>query len=281
MIDLHTHSTFSDGTLTPEELVAAGAAAGLFALALTDHDTGAGLPRFLAAAAAAGLRGVPGVEISAEPPSGSMHVLGYFVDPAEPRLAAKLAWIREGRADRNREILANLEKLGLPLAMEEVSAFAGADVVARPHFARAMVARGYVRDTQAAFDRFLAKGQPAYAERERLPPEEAFAAIRGAGGVPVLAHPFTLKIGPDKLRTLLGGYRDAGLRGLEVIYPRHSQALRASYARLAVEFGLVATGGTDFHGALTPDLRLGAGYGDLDVPDSVIAQLEAARPAAS
>jgi 3',5'-nucleoside bisphosphate phosphatase len=278
MIDLHMHSTFSDGTLTPEELVAAGAAAGLSGMALTDHDTGAGLPRFLAAAAAAKIRGVPGVEISVDSPTGSMHVLGYFIDPDEPRLAAKLAWIREGREDRNREILENLAKLGVPITMEEVAAFAGEDIVARPHFARAMVARGYVRDTQAAFDKFLAKGQPAYAERDRLAPEDAFQAILGARGVPVLAHPQSLKVGPDKLRTVLGGYRDAGLRGIEVLYPRHSQDLRKAYARLAEEFGLVATGGTDFHGAVTPDLRLGTGYGDLAVPDETIDRLEAARP---
>jgi 3',5'-nucleoside bisphosphate phosphatase len=278
MIDLHAHSIFSDGSLTPEELVNAACEAGLTALALTDHDTVAGLPRFFEAARGRPIRPVPGVEISADIKKGTMHMLGYFMDPASESLNTQLQWIREGREKRNAEILEKLQKLGFSITWDEVKSYAGDDVVGRPHFAKALLAHGYARNWDDAFDRFLGKGKAAYAERQRFTPEDSIGLILQAKGVPVLAHPFTLDLAPDALRTLVGGLRDHGLQGLEVFYSEHSPELQGQYLKLTEEFGLVATGGSDFHGSMTPDIRLGRGFGSLRVPDEIVDQLLARRP---
>ena len=280
MIDLHMHSLFSDGTFTPEELVAAGAQAGVSAMALTDHDTTAGVPRFLAAAAAAGLKAFAGVEVSADAGAGTMHVLGYGVKPEHEGLIAHLKWIREGREQRNQEILQKLNHLGLTLSYAEVTVHAGADVVARPHFAQAMMAKGYVGNKREAFDRYLARGKPAYAERRRLDPADTFALIRAAGGIPVLAHPFTLKLKGQLFRSEIIALKEKGLGGLEVYYPEHSPERCRTYRRLADELDLVATGGSDFHGAVSPGVEIGRGFGNLHVPDSVVDALESRLQAA-
>lgn len=275
MIDLHMHSIFSDGTFTPEELVAEGVRAGLKAMALTDHDTTSGVPRFLAAAQAAGMRAFTGVEVSADASAGTMHVLGYGVEPTNPTLIEHLRWIREGRDERNREILHKLNKLGLRLTYEEVTVHAGADVVARPHFAQAMIAKGYCRNKKDAFDRFLARGKPAYAERRRLEPSGTFELIRGAGGIPVLAHPFTLKLSGAAFRKAIETLKEQGLGGLEVHYPEHSPDLFRTYQKIAQELGLLITGGSDFHGAVSPGIEMGRGFGSLHVPDEVADNLDA------
>ena len=189
MIDLHVHSTFSDGSFTPEELIGEAARIGLSAIALTDHDTTDGVPRFTAAAVSTSIRAIAGVEISADVKSGTMHMLGYMIDPDNQTLIERLKWLREGREVRNAEILEKLNKLGFGLTWEEVAAFAGEDVVGRPHFAQALLARDLVKDKNEAFDKYLGKGKPAYADRRRMTPENSIQLIREAGGVPVLAHP--------------------------------------------------------------------------------------------
>ena len=278
MIDLHTHSTFSDGSLTPTELIEAAAAAKLTALALTDHDTTAGLPRFLAAAAQhGGIRGITGVELSAEHHPGAMHILGYFFDLHHAGLQEQLGNLRAGRNERNRKILEKLCALGLELTWDEVHALAGGDVVGRPHFARAMIARGHVTDKDEAFQKFLARGRPAYAECFRLSPADSFQMIRAAGGVPVLAHPCSLKLGQKQLRALLMELKEQGLAGVEVYHSEHNPSQTKLYHRLATDLGLAATGGSDFHGALMPDIKLGRGFGRLRVPDELLPPLEALR----
>lgn len=278
MIDLHVHSIFSDGSLTPEDLVARAAEGGLSAIALTDHDTTAGVPRFLAAGEEHSVRAISGVEISADFKGGTMHMLGYFVDPAHRALNEKLEWIREGRKARNAEVLEKLHKLGFGITWEDVKSYAGDEVVGRPHFAQALQARGCVASKDEAFDRYLGKGKPAYAERRRLTPEDSLQLIIGAGGVPVLAHPFTLNINSQKLRDLVKDLASKGLQGIEVYYSEHTAPMVKHYLGLTKKFGLVATGGSDFHGALTPDIRLGRGFGNLDVPDAVVDALAARRP---
>jgi 3',5'-nucleoside bisphosphate phosphatase len=277
MIDLHTHSIFSDGTLTPEQLVTEAEAAGLSALALTDHDTMAGLPRLRAAGAAASVGVVPGVEISADVAKGTMHMLGYFVDPDCVPLCEALREIRDGRKLRNARILERLNALGLELIWDEVEAYAGDEVISRPHFAQAMEARGYVASKKEAFDRYLAKGKQGYVERFRLPAEEGMRLIRAAGGVPVLAHPFTLELDDAALRASLREWKAQGLAGIEVYYPEHDVGRQATYLALAEELGLVATGGSDYHGGATPGLRLGVGFGTLRVPDGVVEELDRRR----
>lgn len=276
MIDLHMHSIFSDGTFTPEELVAEGVRIGLKAMALTDHDTTGGVPRFRAAAGQAGMRVLTGVEVSSDSETGTMHVLGYCVNPEDRSLIEHLRWIREGRDERNQEILQKLNRLGLRLTYEEIASYAGADVVGRPHFAQAMIAKGYVKDKKDAFDRFLARGKPAYAERRRLDSAGTLELIRSAGGVPVVAHPFTLKLQGAALRRRLQELVDEGLLGLEVYYSEHTPDMQREYAKLARDLGLVGTGGSDFHGAVSPGIHMGRGFGALEVPDDVVDQVEAA-----
>ena len=278
VIDLHTHSTCSDGSLTPEELAAAAAATKLEAVALTDHDTTDGLPRFLVAARRVGLCGITGIEISAEHHPGAMHMLGYFLDPSHTGLQEDLARLRKGRSERNRQILHKLCALGLELTWDEVHALAGGEVVGRPHFAQALIKRGHVKDKGEAFARFLARGRPAYAERLRLSPADSIQMIRNAGGVPVLAHPCSLKLGQKQLRTLLMELRSAGLEGIEVYHSEHNTSQTRLYHRLATDMGLAMTGGSDFHGALMPDIKLGRGFGGLRVLADLLPKLEARRP---
>ena len=278
MIDLHAHSTFSDGSLSPEALAEAGREAGLSALALTDHDTVDGLPSFMAACGRQpGLTGVPGVEISAEVEKGTLHMLGYFVDPLDTGLCEVLRKSRDSREIRNMEILDRLRRLGMPLEAADVARFSGEQVAGRPHIAQAMLAKGYVQTFREAFDRFLGRGREAYANRFRLLPEESIALIRDAGGVPVLAHPFTLYLRGPKLGAFVATLKDAGLEGMEIYYPEHDKRRRRRYAALARELDLVATGGTDFHGVITPGIRLGKGRGKLNVPDQVLDELAARR----
>lgn len=275
VIDLHTHSIFSDGTLTPEELVSAAVAARLQAIALTDHDTTEGLPRFLAATMVRGIRGVPGVEISAEYHPGAMHILGYFFDPGHPVLQQRLAQLRAGRTERNHQIMDKLQALGLELTWDEVHALAGGEVVGRPHIARALIARGHVKDKGEAFGKLLARGRPAYAERFRLSPTDSIQMIRAAGGVAVLAHPCSLKLGQKQLRALLQELREAGLGGVEVYHSEHNASQTRTYLRLANDLGLACTGGSDFHGTLMPDIKLGRGFDRLRVSAELLPKLEA------
>jgi len=281
MIDLHMHSTFSDGSLTPAELVDQAVELGLRAIALTDHDGMGGIPELLQAAVGRPLRVIPGVEVSADVPKGTMHMLGYFVRADNAELNESLECIRNGREIRNRQILRKLQALGCALTWEAVAAEAGSAVVGRPHFAQAMIKQGCGKDKEAAFDKYLGKGKPAYVDRRRFTPQDTIRLIRGAGGVPVLAHPFTLDLNHADLQRLLLELRGAGLEGLEVYYSEHTPAMQSQFMDLARQFNLVATGGSDYHGAMTPNIRMGAGFGGLRVPDDVVARLEERRPGAA
>ncbi len=269
MIDLHMHSRFSDGTDTPEELIALAVEQGATAVALTDHDTVHGIGRFLAAAKEQGVRAISGVEVSTSSASNEMHMLGYCLAHEDAVLARQLDWIRSAREARNEEILHKLHKLGMHMSWQEVCRHAGDQVIGRPHFARAMVARGYVGSTKEAFSRYLARGCPAYARRRILTAQEAIEIIRGAGGVPVLAHPFVLQVNQLELSDLVKALRDMGLEGIEAYYPQHTADQTRYYVQLAKEYDLIPTGGSDYHGRATPDLRIGRGYGDLRVPNDI------------
>jgi predicted metal-dependent phosphoesterase TrpH len=281
MIDLHMHSTFSDGTFTPSELAAKAKGFGLTAIALTDHDCTDGLDEFLKACATNSdqpkLTGIPGVEISADVKRGTMHILGYFIDYKNAKLEKTLVQIRDGRKIRNEEILKKLNGLGFKLTWDEVAAFAGEDVVGRPHFAQAMISKGYVASSEKAFELYLKKGKPGYADRFRLPPGESIGIILQAGGVPVLAHPFTLELDKQALRNYVSELKNSGLLGIEVFYPEHSEPMVTEYLALAKELDLVTTGGSDFHGTVNPKIRMGIGFGPLKVPDQIVDDLKKAR----
>ncbi len=265
MIDLHMHSSFSDGTMTPEELVALGAEAKLEAMALTDHDNMAGVPRFLEAAAKAGIRAISGVEVSADVEKGALHIIGYGVNHESRQFNEALEWILQSRDHRNKEILSNLARAGIPITMEEVRSYAGSEVVGRPHFAEALIRRGYVRNKREAFSRFLSRGRVGYADRKRYPAEAICELIRAVGGVPSIAHPFTLELDNDGLFDFCAYLKDCGLVGLECFYPEHTPSMQREYLNIADELGLIPTGGSDFHGAATPDLKLGRGFGRMNI----------------
>lgn len=277
MIDLHTHSTFSDGTDTPEQLVCRARRLGLTALALTDHDTLHGVPDFLEACRAQRLTGLAGVELSADVPRGTLHLVGLGIDPACAELNEALDRVLDGRDWRNHRILERLHELGLELTWDEIAAFAGKDVIGRPHFAHAMVRRGWVASTQEAFDRYLAKGAPAYVDRYRLTPQEALRLIRVAHGIAILAHPDSWMPDPQELDAALAELKPAGLDGIEAYYTNYDQARTIDYLRLARRHGLLVSGGSDYHGKLArPDTELGTGAGQLHVPDTLLDPIFAA-----
>lgn len=285
MIDLHTHSTFSDGSLSPTQLVDLAVEEGVTALALTDHDTTDGIEELLATARrrqaerAGAVDAIPGVELSVAAQQGSMHMLGYRMTVEDGRLQSMLQRIREGRATRNTQIHSRLAQLGVALPAAQVQAAAGDGVVGRPHFAQALVAAGVVATPLQAFKRYLARGKPAYCERYRPSAEEAIQAIRGAGGVAVLAHPVTLDMTFTRLRKELVHLVGAGLQGIEAYYSEHTEAQEAVYRDMARDFGIVATGGSDFHGDANPLIRLGRGFGRLRVPEEAVAALRRAAGA--
>lgn len=277
MVDLHTHSIYSDGTNTPAELVAMAEERGLSAIALTDHDTVGGIVPLQKAAVTSPVEAVPGIELSAECKRGTMHILGYFIDHMCGELLEKINKVREGREERNLEILKKLNKLGYILMWSDVEKEAGADVIGRPHFAEALVKRGHVKSKKAAFELLLAKGRPGYAERYRYTARECIELIHKAGGVSVLAHPATIHLADDQLKGLVKGLAEVGLGGIEAYYAEHHPENIERFSGWAKEFGLICTGGTDYHGENTPDLKLGTGFGQLRVPDEALDQLKAAR----
>ncbi len=264
--------------MTPEELVEAAVKTGLTAMALTDHDGMMGIDRFMEACRQHQLHGIPGVEISIEFSGGTMHLLGYYMDPHNPAICEALIRLRKGRAERNQFILERLTDLGLPLSWEEVAVLAKEDVVGRPHFAQAMINKGYVKKKNEAFDRYLGKGKPAYVERDRFTVEESITLIQGAGGVPVLAHPYTLNMGRRRMREFLAELAGKGLQGIEAYYPEHSHEQHRFCLNMARDLGWVVTGGSDFHGASNPHLHLGIGFGSLVVPDELVELLHARCP---
>jgi len=242
-IDLHVHSTFSDGELTPLALVARAAALGVAGLALTDHDTVAGLIEAEIAATERGLAFIGGIELSArvDPSGREVHLLGYFVDPTRPQLRETLAGRRAARVRRLHAICARLAELDCPLDPEAILASARGNV-GRPHVAQALISAGYARDTNDAFRRYLGRAGRAYVPAGRLAAHSAIELIHDAGGVAVFAHP-----GVESIDSAIADLTAAGLDGLEVAHPAHDEGQRARYRRLARENGLVGTGGSDFH----------------------------------
>jgi len=267
LIDLHTHTTASDGTLSPAELVAQAKALGLAAIAVTDHDTIDGLQE--AMAAAKGIEVIPGVEISADF-NGELHILGYYFDPASASLASCLAELRRYREERNPRIVSRLQELGFNITLGEVEQESGGKVVGRPHFAKVLLKKGYLGSIAEAFEKYLAVGKPAYFKKEKLSPREAIEVISQAGGIPVLAHPKYLDLSPKALEELVRELELAGLRGIEAFYSSHTPDETKLYREIGLKYGLCLTGGSDFHGDNKPEIRLGSGTGDLQVSEQLL-----------
>ena len=266
LFDLHTHSTASDGEFSPQSLVQLAREQGIATLALTDHDTVSGLPEARESALTAGLEFIPGVELSVDFPQGEMHILGYGVQ-LTPQLMAYLDTQREERNQRNAKILSLLQSAGVSITMEDVLEQATMNlkpgdlpVVGKPHFARVLLNKGYIASFDEAFSQYLGKGQIAYATRKQSTPEEAIAELRFAGAVAVLAHPITLALPEEQLRSNILALVSYGLEGIEAMHSDHCPELQRFYASLAQEYGLLVTGGSDYHGPhITPGVELGHG----------------------
>ena len=240
-VDLHLHTTASDGQFSPSELVAMALERNLIAIAITDHDTTAGIDEALEAARGTGLEVIPGVEISCDVPHEEVHLLGYYFDHRHPALRGKLRAMRDARLQRAKGMLARLAALGFPLPWEVVAELAGDGSVGRPHIARAMVRMGYVASTDEAFVLYIGRNGPAYVERYKISPLDAVSLIKAARGLPVLAHPL-------KVTHFLPDLVERGLAGLEVYYNGYSDEDIRGLADLARKFDLIPTGGSDFHG---------------------------------
>lgn len=272
-IDLHVHTTASDGTLSGREVVELAAQSGLAAIAVTDHDTVSGYAEAAKAGAELGVEVVPGIEISTKY-GGAVHILGYYIDPDSDKLRPVLDWVVNDRNERNRKMAELMAADGLPVSYDDMRRRFG-DVIGRPHFADILVELGMADTVQDAFDRFVEKGQRYYIPRTILPIESAVEIICAAGGVPVLAHPFQYKRDDAGLREIIEYCMGYGLRGMECRYSGYDAEMVAYLERLADEYGLVKTGGSDFHGSNKPHIALGAGInGNLNVPYDFLSELK-------
>lgn len=275
-IDLHTHSTASDGSFSPTELVRAAVDAGLTALALTDHDTTEGDSEAEAEAQKLGITFVPGVEISCNLNKKALHILGFWVDYNNRVLNDTLSILVDYRTNRNRLIISRLRELGMDITYEEVAEIAGNEVVGRPHIAEILVRKGVVSSIQEAFDEYLGEGKKAHFHKKRLTAEEGIYLINKAGGIACLAHPKQYNFSsPEELRGTLKTLRSWGLAGLEVFYPTHSPEDNGLYKKIAEEFDLAMTGGSDFHGTSKPKVKLGSGInGNMDLDWKILENLK-------
>jgi len=265
-IELHCHSTASDGTYPPEQVVAMAAARGVRALALTDHDTTAGVAEAARVAALHGMTLIPGVELTCSVDRGEVHLLGYFVSVSNTEFQAQLTRFRSGRDARGQAIVAKLNALGIPVQWERVKAMAGDGAVGRPHVARALIEVGAATSVDDAFDRYLGRGHPAHVERQRLTPVEAVQLVRLAGGVPVLAHPLSVL----NLEATLAEMIPAGLLGIEAYYSAYKPEEREALADIAAFHNLIMTVGSDFHGDVHGGAVIGGTVGPPDVLDRLV-----------
>jgi predicted metal-dependent phosphoesterase TrpH len=272
MIDLHIHSTASDGSLSPREVARAGKAAGLSIMALTDHDAASGVEDFLDETRKLGILGIPGIELSAEVPLGQLHLVGLGFDYKDATLKSKFERMLNGREARNRLMLEAFQDHGINLTFEEVKAFAGEDLVSRVHFAQALIKRGLVTDLADAFERYLGKGSLCYRDRLRYSPKECIEMVTAAGGMVIMAHPLSLTKDWVELEAAIVEFKGYGLRGIECFYSTYDTETTVGLLRLAKRHRLLASVASDFHGTPKPKIFLG----QLPVSTELKAQLKEA-----
>ena len=271
-IDLHIHSTASDGSLTPSEILRQAQKLRLAAIAITDHDSLEGSKAARRTGIPSSLKFLTGVEISAAyppffPGSGSFHILGYRIRLDDTILNQTLGRLRQARKNRNPQILERLDKLGFPLSIEEVRQAAGQGQIGRPHIAQAMMNKGFVQSIDEAFDNYLGNHKPAYVDKYRIACAEAIRIILGADGIPVLAHPGLLNSkNKSDLEALIVNLKAIGIQGIEAYYPKHTRPKMKDYLEIADRHNLLVTGGTDFHGDIMPKIKIGSGDGTLHIP---------------
>ena len=273
MIDLHTHSTASDGALSPAELVAYAYNKGLSAIALTDHDTVAGIPAAVSAASRiGGFELIPGIELSVES-RGETHVLGYFIDISSKALNGALEEIRRVRIERGYKTAENLTAAGLPVTVEEALEFSGGGAIARVHFAKLLVKKGYCTTVEEGMSEWLSPGKPGHSTMQAITAEEAVEIIRAASGDAYIAHLHTTKMAPSELYEFLKRLKEVGLSGIECFYSEYTPEMTREYYSLAESLGLLCSGGTDFHGNNKPHIEIGTGCGNMRIGYEVLEQM--------
>jgi predicted metal-dependent phosphoesterase TrpH len=280
-VDLHVHTTASDGTMSPAEVVRYAKEKGLRTIAITDHDTIEGIAEGLQAGSNLGLEVIPGVELSVDFAKGTMHLLGYYIDHTSAELLEKLTIVQQARAERNLKIVEKLQGLGIDINLSEVKEAPEHGQIGRPHFAYTMIQKGHAQNIQDAFDRYLRKGGPAYVEKFKFSPQEAMSVIHKAGGITVLAHPFTTnQLQLQDLEPVIVDLKEKGLDGIETYYPEHSAGQIKCYRQLAQKYALAVTGGSDFHGLNKDKEDLGEGYGNgVECSHNLVDELQARREA--
>ncbi len=274
-IDLHTHSTFSDGTFTPLQLVKYAEEKGLKAFALTDHDTTEGIKE--AKSIETNVEVISGVEISTRYDKKEIHIVGLYINENDADLNKQLKYYREKRVTRNFEILEKLNSLGVDITIDDVKESCTGDVISRAHIAKALVSKGFVGSYTEAFDRYLGDNKCAYVPRETLNYEESMELITKAGGVPVLAHPLLYKMSDTNLENMMVKLRQKGLKAVEVYYSTHSNSDTQHVMAMANRVGLIYSGGSDFHGATKPKIDMGTGMGKLAVPYEILEKIRGER----
>ncbi|MDY0132273.1 MAG: PHP domain-containing protein [Desulforegulaceae bacterium] len=275
MIDLHIHTTASDGVYSPKEILEMASDLDLEAISITDHDTIEGSKQALE------LKGknfpdiLTGVEISSTAPKkfkipGSVHLLGYRFDPEDQSLEDELVLLRNSRKNRNPLIVEKLKEQGIEISMESLEQFSGDVQIGRAHLGRYLFEKGYVENVEQAFQKYLGKGKPCYVDKYKIPIKKAIEKIKSAGGVPVIAHPGLIdSYEKDDFRKFFEYLKELGLEGIEVFYPGHSKSLRSFFLNETKRLGLLSTGGSDFHGYKNEGLVLGRGRNNLNIPYSV------------
>lgn len=276
-VDLHTHTSASDGTTSPEELVRMALAAGLSAVAVTDHDTVSGLHEAVHAGERHGLEVVPGCELAVSSPYGEAHLLGLWLPLETPRLAAELARIRAARDARNAEMVEGFRRAGYDVSYAELVSLARGESVGRPHMARLLVQKGICFSVREAFGKFLADDKPMYVQRAIPTPEEGLAFLKREGATTVFAHPMLLKAPPDKLELMVKTMAAQGLDAVEAYHSEHDAKATRRAVALAKRYNLALSGGSDFHGDARPDVALGVGRGNLHLPYTLLENLRALR----
>ncbi len=276
-VDLHVHSDKSDGSFSPSQLVDLAAAKGLCAFALTDHDTTAGIKEAVAAGIRQNIEVIPGIEFSTEYLGKDIHIVGLFIDEDAPAFLAHLDSFVHARIERNREMCERLSKDGIDISYEKLlEAFPGS-VITRGHYSRYLFEHGYVQSLPEAFARYLGDHTKYFVPRKKISPSAAVELILSVKGIPVLAHPTLYRLGGDGLRKLLCILKEAGLVGMEAVYSTYSAGEEMEMRQLASRFGLLVSGGSDFHGKSKPGLEMGTGYGKLFIPESVLTALKEKR----
>lgn len=276
-IDLHTHSTESDGTYTPEELMKLAKDAGLSAIALTDHDTIGGIEKARPAAKELGLELVPGIELSTDHQGMEIHILGFYIDETNPEFLGKLKEFVVNRETRNEKMAVLLQKEGFDITMDDLYRENPDSVITRAHFARYLVEHGFVKDRETVFKKYLGDGCRCCVPREKITPFEAIRLIQLGGGLAFFAHPVLCHMNHDQLRSFIKSLKEAGLTGLEAIYSMNSPGDERNMLKFAEEFDLLVTGGSDFHGANKPHIQLGTGRGNLRIPYEILEKIKAAH----